>query len=175
MNKIDPVQIPINIIDHFLDDIIISFVNSFFQLVLLGLIIFCAERNLTVFVIIFSILFFLVFIISPGITYYYSNAKFIISTDGCKIIKYGNEILFIPFNNLIRIDVKKTEMKSNTFFDVFIYFKEFQIVDFSTTKTIKFKVEKKNFMSANQYYDSVVEYFNLKLQLPEVWPQNIYK
>ena len=175
MNKIESVQFPINIIDHFLDDIIISFVNSFFQLVLLGLIIFCAERNLTVFVIIFSILFFLVFIISPGITYYYSNAKFIISTDGCRIIKYGNEILFIPFNNLIRIDVKKTEMKSNTFFDVFIYFKEFQIVDFSTAKTIKFKVEKKNFMSANQYYDSVVEYFNLKLQLPEVWPQNIYK
>lgn len=30
-------------------------------------------------------------------------------------------------------------------------------------------------MSANQYYDSVVEYFNLRLQLPEVWPQNIYK
>ena len=175
MNKIESVQIPINIIDNFLDDIIISFVNSFFQLVLLGLIVFCAERNLTIYVVICSILFFLVFIITPGITYFYSNAKFIISTDGCRIIKYGNEILFISFDNLISIKAKKNEMKSNTTFEIILNYKEFQIVDYCTDKTLKFVIEKKNFKTANQYYDSVVDHFKSNLQLPQVWPQNIFK
>ena len=66
-------------------------------------------------------------------------------------------------------------MKSNTTFEIILNYKEFQIVDYCTDKTLKFVIEKKNFKTANQYYDSVVDHFKSNLQLPQVWPQNIFK
>lgn len=166
-------RIPININDNIFDDVVNAIVNSFLHLTLFSLVVFFAKKNNFDLAIICTILFFIIFVVTPGITYFYSNALLHVSKDGFRINKYDKEILFIPFDNLIGIKVKKTEMKSNTVFEISLDYREFQIVDYSTDKTLKFKIEKKNFKSANQYYDAVSDYFKSNLQLPQVWPENI--
>jgi hypothetical protein len=116
MEKLNSIQIPINIIDNIVDDIVYSILSLLHVLFFLVLIVFFGVNNQFTLFIISGILFSLAFIISPGITCFYSNSILYIDYDGFRIKKYSNEILFISYSNLKSINGIRYDLKSNTYF-----------------------------------------------------------
>lgn len=175
MNKVNSIQIPINIFDNIIDEIVYTFITTLHLLFFLGLMImFGINDHFTLSLSMISgLLFSLTFIITPGITYFYSNSILYIDKDGFRIKKYGREILFISYQNLLGVRVMKHEMKSNTYFEMYLNYNEYQVVDYTINNTQKFRIQKKNFKSANQFYNIIDDYFKSNPQIAQVWHQNV--
>ena len=67
----------------------------------------------------------------------------------------------------------KHEMKSNTYFEMYLNYNEYQVVDYTINNTQKFRIQKKNFKSANQFYNIIDDYFKSNPQIAQVWHQNV--